>query len=274
MAIEEPDPRRVIVTSAASATAPSSAVGPDATRNTAVVLDPGPLRLILLALGAGALSGLVAWLTWEAVSGYFAPRGEVVTFLGIQDTSITFKERVRAGIRGGAASAAILGLGLGLGLGLAGGWARRTPRAGLAAGLTGAVLGTLGGIGASWVLLPLFYRYEDPISGDLILPLLTQGGVWSVVGAAGGLSLGLGLGGRSLSLRAALGGLLGAALAASIFQVVGALAFPDDETDQPVSKTWATRLIVRLLVAVLAAAGAVLTVQARRRTNRTLEDVS
>jgi hypothetical protein len=141
----------------------------------------------------------------------------------------------------------------------------------LVAGLAGAVLGILGGVGASWVLLPIFYQYQSPISGDLILPLLTHGGVWSVVGAAGGLALGLGLGSLGRALRAGLGGLLGAAVGAIAFEAVGAFAFPNDETDQPISKTWVTRLIVRLLIAIPAAAGAALAVQTGPRAKQPTE---
>ena len=258
---QEPDPSPVIVASAKDVTGPS-----------AVAFDPSPRRLTLLALAAGALSGLAAWLAWEAVSGSFTPRGEVVRILGSDQTIVTVEGRIRAGVRGGAVAAAILGAAMGLGLGLAGGLARRAARAGLAAGLVGAVLGALGGLGASWVLLPVFYRNESPISGDLLLPLLTQGCVWCVLGAAGGIALGLGLGSPSRALGAGLGGLLGAGLGATIYEAIGASAFPHDETDQPVSKTWVTRLAVRMLVALFAAAGAALEVQARRGTKRPTED--
>jgi hypothetical protein len=268
MPIEEPNPSSVTMTSAASEPAPPPVAGPDVIHAAAVALDSSPRRLTLLALAAGVLSGLVAWLVWEAVSGYFAPRGEVVMILGTAQTIVTFDGRVRAGVRGGAVAAAILGAAMGLALGLAGGLARRTTRAGLFAGLAGAVLGTLGGLGSSWVLLPVFYREESPISGDLILPLLTHGGVWIVVGAAGGLALGLGLGSFRLAFRAGLGGLLGAAIGATAFEAVGAFAFPNDETDQPVSKTWVTRLLLRLLISVLAATGAALAIQTRPRTKR------
>ena len=242
---QEPDQSPVVVTSAKDATGPSAAA-----------FDPSPRRLTLLAPAAGTLSGLAAWLAWEAVSGSFTPG---VRWSGSW-AATRRSSRLRAncaGIRGGAVAAAILGEAMGLGLGLAGGLARRMARAGLAAGLVGAVLGALGGLGASWGLLPVFYRNESPISGDLLLPLLTQGGVWCVLGAAGGIALGLGLGSPGLALRAGLGGLLGA-LGATIYEAVGASAFPHDETDQPVSKTWVTRLALRMLVALLAAAGAAL----------------
>jgi hypothetical protein len=102
-----------------------------------------------------------------------------------------------------------------------------------------------------------------------LLPLLTQGGVWSLVGAAGGLALGLGLGSLGQAVRAGLGGLVGAALGAAVYEALAAFSFPNDETDQPVSKTWVTRLIVRLLVAGFAAAGAALAAGDGFRTRRT-----
>src|SRR5262249_50758787 len=148
-------------------------------------LDPSPRRLAVLAIAAGVLAGLAAWLVWEAGAGYFAPRAEAGTILGTEQMIITGAARERAGVPSGAAGAAMLGVALGLGLGLAGGWARRMARAGLRAGLAGAVLGMIAGIAASWVLLPVFYRYQSPISGGLMLPLVTQGSVWSLVGAAG-----------------------------------------------------------------------------------------
>jgi hypothetical protein len=224
--------------------------------------------LTLWALAAGALAGLAAWLAWESVSGYFAPQSEIVNILGQDQSIITPEGQIRAGVRGGSVATAILGAALGLSLGFLGGWVRRTARAGLRAGLAGIVLGALGGWGVSRVLLPVFYENESPLSGGLILSLLTQGSAWTVVGAAGGLALGLGLGSRGHALRAALGGLLGAALGAAAFQAIGAMAFPYDDTDHPISKTWVTRLIVRLLVAVFASAGAALAVQTGPRTSR------
>ena len=272
MPIDERDPSPVTITPVASEPEPPATSGPGAIHLAAAAFEPGPLRVILLALVAGVLSGLAAWLAWEAVSGYFAPQSEVVVILGTAQSIVTPTGRVRAGIRGGAVAAAILGAAMGLALGLAGGFARRTARSGLVAGLAGAVLGTLGGISAARVLLPVFYREESPISGDLLLPLLTQGGVWIVVGAAGGLALGLGLGSFSLAFRAGLGGLLGAAIGATAFEAVGAFVFPHDETDQPVSKTWVTRLILRLLIAVLAATGAALAIQTGPRAKKPPED--
>src|SRR5262245_26414956 len=107
MSIEQPGPSSETAASGASSSAP---LPPAAQAG-------GRRGLIALALAAGALSGLGAWIAWEAVGGYFAPRGESVTILGSEQTIVTVEGRVRAGIRGGAAGAGLLGAALGLGLG-------------------------------------------------------------------------------------------------------------------------------------------------------------
>jgi hypothetical protein len=97
------------------------------------------------------------------------------------------------------------------------------------------------------------------------MAMVVHGGIWAAVGAAGGLALGVGLGGGRRIGRAALGGLLGAVAAAVIYIVIGGLAFPLSATHRPIALTWATRLLARLLVTSLAAAGAVWVVQAGQR---------
>ena len=78
-------------------------------------------------------------------------------------------------------------------------------------------------------------------------------GIWAAVGAAGGMAFGIGVGGRDRILRAAVGGLVGAALGAVAFELIGAVFFPMAETPKPVSESMVTRLLARLLVAVPAA---------------------
>ena len=83
----------------------------------------------------------------------------------------------------------------------------------------------------SLLVLPYFFRNQDPHSQDLMLPLLTLGSICSAVGAAGGLAFGVGLGGRDRWMKSLLGGLLGAGLGTVVYEVVGALAFPADKTE-------------------------------------------
>jgi hypothetical protein len=54
-----------------------------------------------------------------------------------------------------------------------------------------------------------------------------------------------------------VGGLGGAAFAAVIYEFAGSVV-PLAMTDRPVSRTWESRLLARLLVSVVAAAGAAL----------------
>ena len=91
--------------------------------------------------------------------------------------------------------------------------------------------------------------------------MLLHGGIWSAIGAAGGLAFSVGLGGRGRAVRALLGGLLGAFGGTMIYELIGGLAFPVAEADRPVSATWGTRLIARLAVASLAAVGTAIAAQ-------------
>jgi hypothetical protein len=67
--------------------------------------------------------------------------------------------------------------------------------------------------------------------------------------------LGLGLGGAVG--RTIGGGLLGGAGGACLYELVGALAFPNARTGDPISTAPATRVFFLLAVSLLTAAGAV-----------------
>src|SRR5262249_2450091 len=148
--------------------------------------------------------------------------------------------------------------------GIAGGLARHAAGAGIRAGVLGLVLGGLLSTGASLALLPVYFRAEDrakeELSRDLTLPLLVHGGIWAAAGFAGGTALGIGLGGgRARILNAGLGGLVGAAAGAALYEILGAMVFPSGKTTPPLSNDWATRLLARILVATLAGLVAALT---------------
>ncbi len=95
----------------------------------------------------------------------------------------------------------------------------------------------------------------------MLLPILLLGGIWSAVGAAGGLAFGIGMGGRDRILLGALGGLVGAALGTILYEVLGAMAFPIAETGSPIAATSPTRLLGRVMVTLSAAAGAAIMIQ-------------
>ena len=71
-----------------------------------------------------------------------------------------------------------------------------------------------------------------------------------------GLALGLGLGGGANVARAMIGGILGAALAAAIYEFAGAIAFPLAQTFRPMAADVVPRLMAQLSVALCVAAGA------------------
>ena len=113
------------------------------------------------------------------------------------------------------------------------------------------------GMGIAKLLVPIFFEHVR--DNDLTFPLIVHGGTWAGIGTVAGLALAIGLGGGWVkTLRLIVGCAMAAPLAAIIYDLVGATAFPLAMTDRPVSMTWQTRLFARLIVAVLIAAGAVL----------------
>jgi hypothetical protein len=238
-----------------SARPPAPLTAP-AARAEAAPSPPG--EFLGLVLAAAILAGIVAWLGGEAIHGRydaplldsFHPRSKE---MGAMVASATIREAKQA--------FAMLGAALGLAMGLAGGLARRSRMAALAAGSLGLVLGAAAGAGSVVELVPYYLRYVNRDGDDLIWPLLTHGGIWSAVGAAGGLALGLGLGGWRPAGGALVGGLIGALVAVLVHEVVGPLAFPLAKTGEPISESWGSRLFARLVLTVLAAAGAALAVR-------------
>jgi hypothetical protein len=78
------------------------------------------------------------------------------------------------------------------------------------------------------------------------------------------LAFGLGLGrGRSSIARAAVGGLVGALLAAFLFEATAAMAFPNAATTRPLSLTLGSRLLAKMMTAMLSAAGVVALIAGR-----------
>ena len=115
------------------------------------------------------------------------------------------------------------------------------------------MLGAGVGFGASAVVLPLYYRFLDPISQSLVVPLLTHGSIWAAIGAASGLAFAIGLDGHKRVLLGMLGGMLGGFLGAGIYEMVATAAFPFDQTSQPLSLSALSRLTARMCVTVCVA---------------------
>jgi hypothetical protein len=215
-------------------------------------------KLVAWALGAGLLAGVASWLIGELVCNAFKPPLQIHHVMGQVIKKATFEDQSAADFRNATLAFTVLGGLMGAALGMAGGLARKSTVAGSMAAAVGVVLGSLMGAGASLGLLPVYFRAldvaQEELSHDLVLPLVIHGGIWAACGLAGGVAFGLGL--RTGVVQIAMtgiGGLIGAALGAGIYELIGAMVFADDMTTRPLSLSWSTRLLARLLVATLAA---------------------
>jgi hypothetical protein len=216
----------------------------------------GQGRQVGLALVAGLLAGLAAWLVGETILDAY----RTVLSPKVQreaDANVALQV-VRARLMCASGTFTALGAIVGLSLGLSGGLARGSARAGVKAAIVGCVAGAIAGASVSLLVLPNFFKMYDPQSQDLVLPLLTLGAICSSIGAASGLAFGIGLGGRDRWMKCLVGGLVGAALATVAYELVGAVAFPTARTELPVSHTYATRAMLHVLVAAFAGIGSAL----------------
>jgi hypothetical protein len=216
----------------------------------------GMRRLLGFGLVAGLLAGAVSLGAGESIVGYYRP--DLDPAIKRRPTADDMQRLRDARVHSATATFAAMGGLLGLAMGLAGGMAGRSAASlGKAAGaglLVGACIVGL----TAFAAVSLFYKMHDPQSGELILPMLTHGAIWAVAGGIGGLAFGLGVGGNGRRVTAALsGGLIGAAIAAVIYEIVGAVAFPTSKTDLPLSSSVATRGLAQILVAISSSLGAV-----------------
>ena len=101
---------------------------------------------------------------------------------------------------------------------------------------TAAVLGAAAGIAAAaiatWVSVPVFYRFVDPQMG-VTAPIVTHMAIFGAIGEAGGLGLGLGVGGRGKAVNGLLGGLLGGIIGAVVYDLVASIVFADMHSSTP-----------------------------------------
>jgi hypothetical protein len=220
----------------------------------------GRRRIWALALVAATLAGLSAWAIDEPFHAHYkAPLRRVVT-LGYASFRATSADTVAASIKNAVIAYALLGGLVGVMLGVAGGLARQSLYAATVAGGIGLLAGAC--LTAA-VSVPVLFGYwahfgDNPLTEELLVPLLTHATAWAAVGAAGGLALALGAaGGRAWVVRSMLGGLLGAIVGAILYEFVGAALFPLDKTTFPVSGSAGSRLLARLTVALCVAVPAV-----------------
>jgi hypothetical protein len=221
----------------------------------------GPTRGLLVV--GGLLAGVLAFGVGEAIYDLIPAAVATQTALGLTRVTPTVATENVAVARNGALAFGVLGLFLGGCLGLAGGLARRSSFA-IAAGGLGSVLGFAAGVGASLALLPFCIssriRYPEH---DLLISFLMHGAIWGLLGALAGLAFAVGLGERNVCIRALAAGLAGALVGAIAFDLIGVVAFPGAKTDDPISRTWVTRLMARLVMTVATAAAVSLVLPVR-----------
>jgi hypothetical protein len=213
-------------------------------------------RLLVFAIVAGLVAGAASVLIGERIMNFY--NRDLFPPIENNPSAENMRRMKDARLYTAALTFTTLGGLLGLALGLAGGLGRRSTYAGVNAAILGLLLGSAAAASMSLVVVSIFYKSYEPQSGDLVLPLLTHGAIWSALGGVGGLAFGLGLGGRGRWKSTLVGGLAGAAAATVIYELVGALAFASNKTDLPLSSSSTTRAMALLLVASLSSIGAVL----------------
>jgi hypothetical protein len=219
------------------------------------------IPVLFWAIAAGVVAALVSWLLIEATLGTFKPTTSATRIMNSTFLIAGPEERATAESRNAALAWGLTGGTVGLALGLAGGLARRSARtvAAVASGFLGLALGAGAGVGGSLVALPLatLVHDRDPgnMSAEMAASLLTHGGTWGAIGAAGGLAFGIGQSGRGRAIRGLVGGLLGAVAGAILFELIGELALPDTKIKAPVAATWGVRLLSQALAVIPAAVG-------------------
>jgi hypothetical protein len=211
-----------------------------------------------LAIFGGVVSGLLAFalgeLLHQRIPTELVPRDLMGTKIMVPSPeTLNVAATKNAALAFGA-----LGLCLAGSLGIVGGLARRQGSSLLRGGLVGVVLGLAVGAGASLGLIPLSLEAQlDYPELDLILSLTTHAAIWGLLGASAGLALATGFGEKRLIVPAFMAGLAGGILGAVVFELIGGTFFGLAETGKPISATWLTRVLARLLVSLGTAIGVV-----------------
>ena len=210
-----------------------------------------------IVLACGAAAGLVSWLGGELAHGAFKPQLFVFESMGIRSLAPSRYSQRAADLKNSTLVFAILGGVTGLTMGLAGGLAVRSPARGLKLGLLALATGAIVGALTSLALVPFFFRELVPDSNDLLSPVLIHGGIWTAIGAVGGVAFAIA---RGMSKRrfadAIAGACFGAVLATIFYHALAAAVFPQAKSTEVVANTAIVRFLAMSLVAILIAIGA------------------
>jgi hypothetical protein len=222
------------------------------TRSSAGVLNPA--RVWSAALLGAVIASLVAGLAGELTHGVFQPEMELVSNpfgqLAPQPTARTVNAaELKNAIVAHAVLGCVIGLAFGLGGGLASGKLFRAVIVALGAQALGALIGAL----AAWALVRLLYRSLTPDMNDLATPILIHAAIWAAIGTVGGIAFSLSAGLPRLAFRAAGAACVAGFLASAIYQLFGAILFPESGATEMVATSRNIRLLGASLFALLIA---------------------
>ena len=233
------------------------------------VCDPGPPNVTttdqrargyrgrwVAALVAGVIATGLTWAAGEVSVDRFPQKKVIDPMTESADLAGFHRVLVKNATLACGLQGALLGLTLGVAGVVASGASKRS-----AAGAIGLVIGGVLGAVGSFGLFTAYFALVDANAQDMTPSILTHGGVAAMIGAAGGLAFGVGLGGRQLAVRGMVGGLIGAALGATLVEVLVAVIFPHERIGSPIASAWESRLITHALVDLLACLGAVAVVE-------------
>jgi hypothetical protein len=214
-------------------------------------------RVWAAALLGAAVASVSCWLLGELAVGAFQPRLFMVERLGQTSVQPTTASKNSADLKNAILAHAIYGCVIGLVMGIAGGMAARSLQRAVIVALGAQAVGAIVSAGASFVILPFFFRNSVPDMNDLLLPILLHGGIWAAIGAVGGAAFACGAGRPPRLIPLAVGDACVAAFLASIvFHLASAEVFPEGRSIDPVAGSSIVRLLAVALLAGFIAVGA------------------
>jgi hypothetical protein len=207
-------------------------------------------------VAASFIGGIFAWYAGETRFMHVEPVKVPQVVMGQPIMASTAKTQHAAELSTAMRTNGLFGAVLGLTFGLSGGLARRSTTGTAVGVLVGISLGAATGCITSYGALLLYEASRESLNGELLPSLLLHGAIWGSISAAAGLAFALSAGGGTQRMaRYITGAILGALLGIVVFDMVGAIVFPNDETGEPVSTNSTARLLARLLVSLGTAVG-------------------
>jgi hypothetical protein len=220
----------------------------------------GAIWAIVLACGAAA--GLVSWVGGELAQHAFKPQLFLVEAMSVRALQPSRESQQSADFKNSLLTFLILGGVTGLAMGLAGGLAVHSSARGLKVGLLALGAGAIVGAAASLALVPFFFRELIPDTNDLLSPVLIHGGVWTAIGAVGGIAFAAALGtSRRRFADAVAGACFGAVLATIFYHALAAAIFPEAKSTDVVANSAIVRFLAMGLVPIMVAFGAAMGAQ-------------